>query len=224
MADDYSVSRADLGRRVWLLLLLDGAERAGVAPVPQTHLHRLVFLANALSPVYELPVEDGKVLKYRRGPFYPDIQWDLDRLAVSGLAQISDIQYIEDEFGWWFTARYGLRDPGIRLVKRVVGQSEMRAAHRFLCELMVCYGDLPQLAQLEAALVDATYSDPEQHIDDVIDFAEWRQRNYSVETTQLFAKSLPPRFELNERDRLHLYVRYLGRMVGRTKVGSGSDG
>ena len=106
------LSPADLGRRVWLLLLLDGAERAGIAPLAEMRLHRLVFLANVLAPVYDLPVEDGKVVKYRRGPFYPDVQWDLDRLAVSGLADISEIRHIKDEHGWWFSAKYGLRKQG----------------------------------------------------------------------------------------------------------------
>ena len=212
------LSQADLGRRVWLLLLLDGAERAGIAPLPEMRLHRLVFLANVLAPVYDLPVEDGKVVKYRRGPFYPDVQWDLDRLAVSGLADISEIRHIEDEHGWWFSAKYGLRKQGMRLVGEALRRPEMAALHRFHCELLAAYSSLPDEAQPGAALVDATYAAPDQNLDDVIDFAEWRDRNASVNTTGLFVNSLPAGLALNERERLHLYMHYLGRMAGRQVV------
>lgn len=47
----------DLTARMWLLLVFDACERAGVAPLSVERLHRLVYLANALAPVYDLAVQ-----------------------------------------------------------------------------------------------------------------------------------------------------------------------
>lgn len=94
----------------------------------------------------------------------------------------------------------------------------MAALHRFHCELLAAYSILPDEAQPWAALVDATYAAPDQNLEDVIDFAEWRDRNASVNTTGLFINSLPAGLALNERERLHLYRHYLGRMAGRRVV------
>ena len=48
--------------RMWLLLLFDASERCGIAPLSVERLHRLVYLANTLSPVYDLLVPDGYIL------------------------------------------------------------------------------------------------------------------------------------------------------------------
>ena len=90
-------ARANLRTRVWLLILLDGAERAGLTPMSKERFHRLVYLANSLAPIYDLPPPDRKILKYKHGPFYPDVQWDLDRLAVQGLVEILKIKHIRSK-------------------------------------------------------------------------------------------------------------------------------
>jgi hypothetical protein len=77
--------RFALVSRVWLILLLDACERTGTAPLSVSRLHRLVYLANTLTPVYNLFVPDGYVLKYRRGPFFPAVHWDVGRLVAQGL-------------------------------------------------------------------------------------------------------------------------------------------
>jgi hypothetical protein len=106
----------------------------------------------------------------------------------------------------------------MELVREALRRPEMAAVHRFHCELLAAYSILSDEIQPQAALVDATYSAPDQNLEDVIDFAEWRDRNASVNTTGLFVRSLPSGVVLNERERLHLYMRYLGRMAGRRIV------
>src|SRR5258708_3989440 len=107
---DDAPRTANLMRRVWLLLLPDGAERVGLIPISKLRLHRLAYLANALSPLYDLPVPDGQIVKYKRGPYYPDLQWDIDRLAVQGSIRIYVIRHARDKFGWWLDADYGLTE------------------------------------------------------------------------------------------------------------------
>jgi hypothetical protein len=74
---------------------------------------------------------------------------------------------------------------------------------------------MPEDSREPAAMVDATYSDPLQPDGSLIDFAEWQDRNFTERTAQSFDSFVPPTVQLGPRDRLHLYFRYLTRMVER---------
>lgn len=82
-------------QRVRVLQLLDAAERAGITPIPAPRLHAFAYLADVLSPVWNLPPFDGKILKIKGGPHYPDLQRELDRLVVLGLVEVSNLRYLE---------------------------------------------------------------------------------------------------------------------------------
>ena len=84
---DYGID--DLNRRIRLILLLDAAESAGLTPLPILHLHTFAYMSNVLSPVWDVPVLEGKVLKRRGNPFYTSLQYDLDRLVGMGVVLIS---------------------------------------------------------------------------------------------------------------------------------------
>lgn len=202
-------------RRAWLLMLLDGAERAGVVPIESMRLHRLAFLANCLSPVYDLPAADGKILKYRRGPFYPELQWDIDRLVVQGFLSMLDLQHVMDEFGPWFTANYSLAARGVEAVHVMEQTPNGARVHAYLQEVGAAFSSLREESRQDAALEDATYSNPFVHEGSLIDFGEWQRRNYSEAAAHAFAAVVPENVRLGRRDELHLYFRYLDRMVNR---------
>lgn len=54
-------------RRARLLLLLDAAERAGITPLASARLHAFAYLADVLSPVWDLVAFDGKIYKSEGG-------------------------------------------------------------------------------------------------------------------------------------------------------------
>ena len=62
---------AKLKRRCRMLLLLDAAEHVGIAPLPSARLHAFAYLADVLSPVWELIPFDGKVYKSEGGTPLP---------------------------------------------------------------------------------------------------------------------------------------------------------
>ena len=66
---DYDALR----RQMRLLLLLDGSERAGIAPIRLRLLHTYAYLSNVLAPVWNASILDGRLLKMRGGPFLPPI-------------------------------------------------------------------------------------------------------------------------------------------------------
>lgn len=205
-------------RRAWLLLVLNAAERAGITPLDVEQLHRFAYLANCLSPVYDLPSADGKILKYKRGPFYPDLQWDVDRFWAMGLVDRRGAHPVQDEHGWWFAASYVLSKAGFGAVKTVLQSPRQARMSSFLGELAVAYAFLSDAGRSDAALADATYADTRYSNDDLIDFGEWDsavQANRSVATAEAFDRVVPGHHALSKRDRLHLYLRHLDRLIGR---------
>lgn len=203
-------------RRVWVLLLMDAAERADLTPMSSNHFHRMAFLSNTLSPIYDVPVADGEILKYRRGPFYPDLQWDLDRLAMMGKLHLSNLRHVlESDQEPWFYADYAMSRAGVELVADVVAVSPAaHARHQFYLEVAGAYVGMSAGAQEDAALQDANYRHPDARLNTLIDFADVGH-NFSVRATQSFQRFAPAGIDLSDRDRLHLYFRYLNRMVER---------
>ena len=207
------VRTADLRRRIWLLLLLDGAERVGLVPLSKLRLHRLAYLANALSPIYDLPVPDGQLVKYKRGFYYPDLQWDVDRVAVQGLIRIYGLRHQRDEFGWWLDADYGLTQMGLAAVSHVVSLGDISRVHSYLCEAASAFSRLSDdYARDDAPLEDATFDNPNQGYDTLIDLSEIR-RNLSVQTATSMSELSPGGSPILPRDQLHLYFRYMERVL-----------
>ena len=85
---------AKVRRRIRLLMLLDAADYAGNSPLSVSRLHAFAFLADVLSPLYNLTALSGRIMKRRIGPYFPDLQWELDRLIGQGLVDVSDLQPI----------------------------------------------------------------------------------------------------------------------------------
>ena len=96
-----SVGLDELRRQVRLLMLLDGADLAGIAPLRVNRLHTYAYLSNVLAPVWDARVFDGRLLKQKGGPFYPELQHDLDRLVGSGLVVITGLGHKLDEGDRW---------------------------------------------------------------------------------------------------------------------------
>lgn len=203
-----------LRRQVRLVMLLDAAEGAGLVPLKILRLHSFAYLSNVLAPVWDMPVLDGKVLKRRGGPFYPDLQRDLDRLVGQGVAVISGIGHVQDDSKRWrLEGSYRLNrkfaDPILTALRHF--PDELRIS-TFISELGFALSALSD-AELDLAVgEDATYSDPMITVDNVIDFADWRDRNFSANAAEKFDRVIPGG-NATPGEKLHLYVRHLHRRI-----------
>lgn len=196
-----------------MLLLLEAAQRSGLTPIPGWQIHRLAFLADCLSPVYGLPTRLGRVRKAQSGPFDVDRQWELDRIAVQGLAHLTNIHHRDFAAHVWFFADYSLTSAGMAAADAAAAVSPWAAETRvYLLEVAGAQEELGLRARKRAALSDATYSDPRFLDKHVIEFSEWQQ-NFSVRATEAFQAFVPGGVPLNRRDRLYLYFRYLDRVM-----------
>lgn len=210
-----------LSARMWLLVLLDGAERIGVAPLSVERLHRLVYLANAMAPIYDLLTPDGYLLKYKRGPFFPEVQWDIDRLCVQGLGRADNLQTKHDELGWWFDAGYSLTRQGMAAVDYAMQLEEIGRKAAFLREVVRAFAGLLREEertpdQADAILLqDIAYSRAD--VEGPIDFQSASENLTALAATAI-ARRVNDKTSSERREKVHLYFRYLDRAWGAQQV------
>ena len=215
-----------LKQRCRVLLLLDAAEQVGIVPLPSPQLHAFAYLADVLSPVWDLVPFDGKVYKSDGGPHYPDLQNELDRLVVLGLIQVSDLRYVPAGDGSARIAgNYALNFASEHLeeIFNALGARTPEAAidpddrnlHDFLVELAAALATLPNDQIESAAAFDVTYR-AKENLHNVVDFAEWAERetaNLSWRTAERFRAFLPKNARMLPGEKLYLYATYLGQTM-----------
>jgi hypothetical protein len=205
-----STRRADLGARTWILFLLDATMRTGLAPISKLRFHRLAYFANCLSRVYGLAAVDERIVKFRRGPYYPDMQWHLDRLVGQQLADISGVSHFTDDQGAWMDARYRINRRGVSTVDSLRTVTTLDALASFLLEVATAYASHADEALDELVLADVTYENQRHGLGVVIDFSRLRD-NHSARTAASFAAIAREPRALTMEDRIHLYAEYVER-------------
>lgn len=215
-----------LRRRARVLQLLDAAERAGIAPIETHKLHALAYLADVLSPVWGFPAFDGVILKAVGGPFYRDLQKEIDRLVGMGLVEIRGLKYQErSRKGARILGRYSLRFASSHLehlLSAIGGRSEAdlidpkdRRLHDFLVELASALAHLPGDEIDKAASADVTYSDPRIASNNLVEFDEIGEdgkSNLSVVTAR-FNAFVPEGVSFSPGEQVYLYASYLGKRI-----------
>ena len=179
--DDRHLTK--LKQQCRVLLLLDAAERAGIAPLLSARLHAFAYLADVLSPVWDLIPFDGKIYKSEGSPHYPDLQDELDSLVVLGLIQVSDLHYVaNNDSGARIAGSYALNFDsehleaifgalGARVPEEAIDPDDCNF-YRFLVELAGALATVPDDQIESAANVDVTYR-VEAGLHNVVDFGEW---------------------------------------------------
>jgi hypothetical protein len=214
-------------RRSRALLLLDAAERAGATPLSSRRMHAFAYLSDVLSPVWGLPPFDGKILKIEGGPYYPDLQDELDQLAIDGLIDVADLHYEKrGKAGARLEGNYSLRfeSPHLEPILAALGARVESDAwdprdyilHNFLVELAGALATVPNDEIDRAASIDVTYR-TEQSFNNIIDFAAWADdpwvANPSWRAAERFRTFMPQRAHLAPGEKLYLYASYLGQFV-----------
>lgn len=202
-------------RRVRLVALLEASREAGIEPLPTLRLHLIAYLANVLSPVWDMPSADGSVLKRRGGPFYPDLQSDLDRLVGLGVVQVENLRHERlDDDHYRLEGSYRLNPELARpILAYLRALPEEEAAVRFLRELVLALSSLSDEEIDRAVSEDATYANPRIGNDNVIDFGEWIGANYSASAAEQVGDLIPTGAVVGASEKVHLYVRHLRRRL-----------
>ena len=209
-------------RRVRLLLLLNASREAGLEPVPTLRLHLAAYLSYVLAPVWDMRTNDGdrlgrngSVLKQRIGPFYPDLQTDLDMLVGIGVAKVERLRYQAlDTGGFRLEGCYRINREFAQPILDYVGKVPHEARNaRHIRELVLALSALGDEELDAAASQDATFSDRNVGVDNVIDFGEWASTNYSASAALRVGTLVNSRVDVGASERVHLYIRHLRRRL-----------
>jgi len=193
---------------VRVLVLLDALARVGLVPTWARALHELAYLANVLSPVFDLMPFDAKLLKRSSGPYYPELQLAIDHLVGGALVDALSVEYryLEDDKRYSVVASYRLRRSLVQAaLDRHTEVSPEEAL--FMRELASAYSVLSDEQLGRAGLEDARYADRSVDVDNVIDFGEYASpsKNFSRNAALAFAAGR----RLEPAERLYLYLDHL---------------
>lgn len=203
-------SESQTVRRGRMLLLLEAAEHAGLTPIPLLDLHALAFFANVLSPVWDLLPQERSVVRRRGGPYYPELQEDVDVLVGNGLVSIEGLTYVAEGDSWRLEGKFSICGEGAYEVGHVLRRFEdENRLFEFYRELAFALATVPGVLRARTAEEDPTYGDRNYGEGAVIDFAQWRQKNYSENAARHFDEVMPNGRAASAAQKLHLYARHL---------------
>lgn len=202
-------------RRVRLLMLLDAADYAGISPISVSRLHAFAFLADVLSPLYDLTALSGRIMKRRIGPYFPDLQWELDRLIGQGLVDVFDLRPVVEVATAYLDASFSLnRAASAPLLEVTLADVQSARLQDFFRQLAGALGAVPEDDLDAATQADVTWESG--HSGAVIDYAEWRASNYSqlsaLRIEEMLREEIPTgHLSLSPGTKVSLYVQYLRR-------------
>jgi hypothetical protein len=197
---------AQFGARAWVLFALDACDRAGLSPIPKDRFHRLIFLANCLAELFATTPPTKRILKYKRGPFYPDIQWQLDRLVTLQCLSLSNLVLEPDEYGPWLRANYQIARPGIEIADRFRKTPLGASTASYIDELVFAFARLNLRRLDEIPLSELNYLSSD--VGALITF-EHADENLAIRKTSEFERLAPDVLQSRIREQLQLYLRYI---------------
>lgn len=203
--------------QVWLVFMMGAAQKAGLLPISKDLFHRIIYLSNCLAPLFQTTPAVATVVKYKRGPFYPTIQWYLDRLAVQGFLKVREISYIDDEYGPWMNAKYFTNGTTRSVIDTCTQIRFGRDLEEYLTEMVFAVASINQRTWNSAALYDATYDEPGKSEGAFIDLAD-QNGNLSVKTAKAFQNVLPPNILISPKEEMFLYLRFLEAQVEKVSA------
>jgi hypothetical protein len=196
-----------------LLQMLRALDLAGACPISLSAIHSFAYFTDVLSPLWNLPSPDNGVLKNSQGPFYDTIQKQLDLLIAAGAVTVEQFEYEEakDEKAW-LEAQISLPSSMATELDDLVNLfPDDRKRFPFLCELALAFSEIRPDKQDDAALVDATYSDPRYNENRVIDISNERTKTATLRVTEKFQEYSDDGQPLTKAQKLLLYMRLMKR-------------
>lgn len=192
------------------IMLLYSSQLAGIYPLPQNIFHNLAFYLNTLSRVFNIKALDGKILKLKTGPYYPDLQKQLDYLICAGYVKITFDNNHNKKIS------YSINED---LAKDIISQYDIideTDEFDFIQNVVFAFSELENDEISASNKIDATYADFSVGYGHVIDFDEWSTNNPTFNVTNFFENSNSS-FHLTKTVKIKLYTRQLQHYLGLEK-------
>jgi hypothetical protein len=217
LAKWLSAEGLQVRRRIRILMLLDAADYAIITPLSIPRFHALAYLADILSPIYNFVPLSGKIEKRRIGPYFPDLQWEVDRLIGLGLVVPSNLTPMVDAKRAYIEGKLALeRGRALPILNLVYQEHEFVSVRDFFRQLATALSDIEDDDLDEATQSDVTWE--AGHKGALIDYGEWRAKNFSRLSADRIEEIAVADFassdgKLTPAAKVNLYVQYLRRAV-----------
>lgn len=202
---------ADVRARV--LQIMAALEEAGATPIANRDLHAVAYLANVLSPMWEVEPLEGSVLKSSDGPHSSLFEQQLDSCVSRGLITVVSLND-DPEHPKRLSATYRLAAMRARPVLAVINSfPDERHVRTFLNELAFAFAEIEPGRRDDTALEDAAWTNPSVADNRVVDFAEFveQSRNPSFNVMQSLQRYAPKGVTYSLAEKLAMYLRLLKR-------------
>lgn len=183
-------------------MLIHSSQLAGISPLPNSIFHSLAFYSNTLSKVFGIEALDGKILKLKTGPYYPDLQKQLDYLICAGL-----IEVIFDS-GNEKRVSYTIKQEASKKIIEQYNTIDEDGVFEFIKDVVIAFSELDNYQISKSNKIDATYADNTIGYGSVIDFEEWNDYNPTFNVIDFF-ENHNSSFYLTKTIKIKLYIRQL---------------
>jgi hypothetical protein len=207
----------DARRRLRIISILEGAERAGLTPLPLLQLHTIAYFADALSPVWDLRILDAQLLKRQDGPMSPVLQAEVDRLVGRGIAIPTSVTHVPDASGWRLDASYRLNPDFAGPILAAVRSFDLQAKQlAFVQEVVYAVASLGDAGMSDAPTSDASYGSVMVDIGGLVDIEDQDgSPNETARVALRFGELMESEITLTDSEMVHLYVRQLYKRTAR---------
>lgn len=205
---------SDLRVRSRLMQIMAALERAGATPITNRDLHSIAYLANVLSPLWDVEPLETSVLKDRDGPRSSALEHEIDLCIGLGLLVVDALR-TDPENSARLDATYRLNAKAARPVLAAISiLPDEQLVEKFLNELAFAFIEIKPGLRDDAALQDASWSNPAVAEGRIVDFGEHAERaavNPTYNAAQAFQRFAPEGVKLDRAEKLLMYVRLLKR-------------
>ncbi|SHL59677.1 hypothetical protein SAMN05518668_1025 [Sphingobium sp. YR657] len=196
-----------------VLQILAALEEAGATPIANRDLHAIAYLANVLSPMWDIEPIEGSILKTRDGPHSSLFERQLDRCVCQGLVVVTSLED-DPESSSRIAATYRLAGDVARPILAVINDfPDEQIVRGFLNELAFAFASIEPEMRDNTALADASWTHPAVADQRVVDFAEFadQSRNPSRNVVNAFQRYAPAGVIYSRAEKLAMYVQLLRR-------------
>lgn len=202
---------SDVDVQARVLQILAALEEAGASPISNRDLHAIAYLANVLSPMWDIEPIEGSVLKTKDGPRSSLFEAQLDRCVCQGLVVVTTLER-DPESADRVVASYRLAAEHARPILAIInGFPDEEVIRTFLNELAFAFTDIAPELRDDTALADASWTNPAVADQRVVDFAEFvdQTRNPSRNVINAFQRYAPAGVIYNRAEKLAMYIHLL---------------
>ncbi len=208
-----SASDVDVQSRV--LQIMAALEEAGATPIANNDLHAVAYMANVLSPMWDIDPIEGSTLKNSDGPYSHVFETQLDRCVFLGLIEVTSLNEERDSLKR-ISAAYRLNGELARPLLEIINFfPDETIVRSFLNSLAHEFAIIEPELRDDTALADASWTDPAVADRRVVDFAEFinSSKNPSRNVVNSFQRYAPQGVIYTRAEKISLYLRLLKRRI-----------